>query len=268
MIKVKEDLTGKIFNRLKVIKQVDDYVSSSGRHYARWLCECSCAEHNQIMVLGDSLKSGNTKSCGCFAKEQLIKVCENNKKRNKYRFEENTIYGKCFNVDVEFCFSIEDFDLVSKFCWCLDNSNGYLVSRDSVANRKIYMHKIICQTDNQVDHINRNKLDNRRSNLRPVTQQENRFNNSIRSDNTSGVIGVCWHNQASKWLAQIQVGNTHLYLGVYDKFKDAVVVRLQAELKYFGVEFAPQKHLFEQYGINTYNKNEQIMNGCVGILTK
>lgn len=63
MIKVKEDLTNKQFKRLTVIKQIEDYVASNGKRYAKWLCECECG--NRVEVLGNSLKTGNTQSCGC-----------------------------------------------------------------------------------------------------------------------------------------------------------------------------------------------------------
>ena len=56
MVKVKEDLTGRVFGRLTVLCQDEDYVSPSGRHYPRWLCECSCQEHNIISVGGAELK--------------------------------------------------------------------------------------------------------------------------------------------------------------------------------------------------------------------
>lgn len=249
MVKVREDLTGKIFDRLTVIERAEDYISPSGRHYSRWLCECNCEERNRVLVLGQSLKSKKTKSCGCLHKESAAECGRKSKKFNEYRFDEDVVYGKCFNDDIEFCFSLDDFDMLSQFCWVLDKSNGYLVTRDINTNKKVYMHKLICETSEQVDHINRNRLDNRRINLRPATQQENRFNNSIRSDNTSGIIGVCWHNQAMKWMAQIQVRNININLGMYNKFDDAIIARLKAELKYFGVEFAPQRHLFEEYGI-------------------
>lgn len=258
MVNIKEDLTGKVFGKLKVICQTEDHVTKSGRHYARWLCECSCEEHKRIKVIGNSLTSGQTKSCGCLKAEHLLNMQQGNKKQNKYRFEEDVVYGKCFNDNIEFCFSIEDFDMLSKFCWCVDNSNGYIVARDSATNKKIYMHKLVCITDGQVDHINRKRFDNRRSNLRPTSQQKNRFNNSLRPDNTTGVMGVSWHSQSSKWLAQIQVDNKHFYLGVYDNFDDAVVARLNAELKYFGTEFASQRHLFEQYGITIQNDLEVV----------
>ena len=249
MAKVRENLIGQVFDRLMVIERAEDYIGPSGRHYSRWLCECNCEDHNRVLVLGQSLKSRRTKSCGCLHKEIATELGRKSKKMNEYRFYSNVVYGKCFNEDIEFCFSLDDFDMLSRFCWVLDKSNGYLVARDADINKKVYMHQLICKTNKQVDHINRNRLDNRRENLRPATQQENRFNNSIRSDNTSGIIGVCWHKQAMKWTAQIQVGNTNINLGTYNNFNDAIIARLKAELKYFGSEFAPQRHLFTEYGI-------------------
>ena len=86
MVKVKEDITGWVMkehgipnSRLTVIKQTEDYVDPKGRHFARWLCECSCEDHNIIAVVGSDLKRGKTISCGCYHKEQMI---ERNKKYN------------------------------------------------------------------------------------------------------------------------------------------------------------------------------------------
>jgi hypothetical protein len=73
-------------------------------------------------------------------------------------------------------------------------------------------------------------------------------NCSLRSNNTSGVTGVGWHKQTLKWRVRIVVNGVELFLGTYVDFEDAVKARLQAEKKYFG-DFAPQKHLYEEYGI-------------------
>ena len=64
------DITGQIFGRLTVIKREEN--DKYGR--ARWLCECSCSEHNKIITLGTSLRAGTTKSCGCINKEQIIQL--------------------------------------------------------------------------------------------------------------------------------------------------------------------------------------------------
>lgn len=65
-----KDLTGQKFGRLTVIKRAG--TSKSGK--VLWLCECSCEEHNQITTTTSNLVTGNTKSCGCLAKENASKV--------------------------------------------------------------------------------------------------------------------------------------------------------------------------------------------------
>ena len=65
MTKTKEDLTGRKFGHLKVIKQVEDSVSPSGARRAMWLCECDCKNHTKIIVSGDRLRKGKKTHCGC-----------------------------------------------------------------------------------------------------------------------------------------------------------------------------------------------------------
>ena len=75
MVKVKTDLTGQRFGMLTVVKQAEDYVSPKGVHFPRWECECSCDEHNRVIVLQNSLKSKNgTRSCGCLSHRVLLTV--------------------------------------------------------------------------------------------------------------------------------------------------------------------------------------------------
>ncbi len=64
-VSLREDLTGRKYNMLKVLHQVDDYISPKGVHMSRWHCKCECG--NEIDVLGMSLKNGSTKSCGCIS---------------------------------------------------------------------------------------------------------------------------------------------------------------------------------------------------------
>lgn len=69
MVKVKNDLTGKVFGKLTVMYQVEDYICPrTGKHCAKWHCICSCNEHNEIDVMATSLTGGNTRSCGCIKK--------------------------------------------------------------------------------------------------------------------------------------------------------------------------------------------------------
>ena len=76
-----------------------------------------------------------------------------------------------------------------------------------------------------IDHINRNTLDNRKSNLKIVTKFENNLN---KRNNTSGCVGVTWDRSKQKW----QVTIKKKYIGRFDDFKEAVNARKQAEKIY------------------------------------
>lgn len=67
-----------------------------------------------------------------------------------------------------------------------------------------------------IDHINGNKSDNRIANLRDVDRKQNLQNSKPHRDNSSGYMGVCWHQKAGKWVASIWVDGKSRYLGVFE----------------------------------------------------
>lgn len=89
-----------------------------------------------------------------------------------------------------------------------------------------------------VDHINRNRSDNRIENLRAAEIIENAKNLSVMQTNTSGVTGVYWQKNAGKWRAMIQQNKNLLCLGLFEKIEDAIATRKKAEKEIYG-EFAP-----------------------------
>ena len=76
-----------------------------------------------------------------------------------------------------------------------------------------------------IDHIDRNPLNNCRTNLRFATQREQNINQGMKSNNTSGVKGVSWFKARNKWLAQID----GKFVGHYSSFEKACEARVQAE---------------------------------------
>lgn len=260
MVKVKEVLTGRVFGRLTVLEQVEDHIESNGEHVAMWLCECSCKERNKKVVRGAHLKQGLVKSCGCLQKEHAIKMAYGCKKQNVWlegvfcdEYGEYKI-GLTSNTNQEFYVGVEDFDLVNKYCWleCI-NKNGYSSLLTNIQGRSTKMTELLdCK---YYDHKDRNPLNNRRCNLRPATFQENVRNCSIYKNNTSGIVGVGYRKSTNKWRAYINCDSKQISLGSYINKEDAIKARLQAEAKYFG-EFAPQRHLFEAYGIGVNKKND------------
>ncbi len=243
MVKVKEDLTGKVFGRLTVVKQAEDHVSPNGEHIAMWQCKCGCGNPNDIIVAGSNLRRENgTRSCGCLVKELL-------KKYNKYDLSGEYGVGWTTNTDKEFYFELEDYDKIKNICWYEHHSNSNfstLIGYDDVTNSKVKMHIYLGYKN--YDHIDRNELNNLRSNLRPATHQENQQNRSKAINNTSGFIGVTWSKQRQKWIAQLSTDGVCYNLGGYININDAVRARLRAEKEYFGT-FAPQIHLFKEYDI-------------------
>lgn len=240
MVSVRDNLTGKKFERLYVLKRAPDYIDTNGRRSARWWCQCDCGS-DPIIVWHSSLQSGNTSSCGC-VKEKRIK--EANKKENKLKSSGEHGIILSTNTDEEIYFDLDDSNEILKHTWYVD-AHGYATT--SIDGQNVKMHILLGYKWH--DHHNRNRLDNRKENLIKCTIQENNRNKSIRSDNTSGVTGVGWNRRKNKWVARIYPEKSkEKRIGYFDNKKDAIIARLKAEKEYYG-EFAPQKHLFEQYNI-------------------
>ena len=246
MVNVKEDLTGMVFGRLTVLRQTNDYIGPNGKHVARWLCECNCDKHNQIETFSTRLKSGETKSCGCLAKEL---ASARKRKVNNYDLSGEYGIGWTTNTNREFYFDLDDYELIKNYCWIerTNNSTGgkYLSAKHNGKHIKMF-HLLGCKG---YDHKNRNPFDNRKANLRPASFAENSRNASIQKNNTSGFIGVSWTKKSNNWHAYITYEKKQINLGYFINKNDAIIARLKGELKYFGLDFAPQRHLFKEYDI-------------------
>lgn len=250
-------------SRLTVIRQVDDYISPKGRHMDQWLCQCSC-DGKLVIVIGNQIKRGKTKSCGCLRIESTFQVGKNNVKSNMYSAKMQDEHGEYYigltsNTNKEFYIDAQDYNQIKDYCWseCKNSLDNYrtLSAWDNKLKCMVKMSWLL--VGKEFDHIDRNPFNNRRYNLRKANDTENAQNHSIRKDNTSGVTGVSWNKQRQQWCAYIQVDKQRIVLGFFNHKNDAVVVRLTAEQKYFK-DFAPQKHLYKQYGIAEENDNDRI----------
>ncbi len=125
-----------------------------------------------------------------------------------------------------------DFRKVNKSKWWLNK--GYAVG--FVNGRHIKLHQYILgnKPGYDIDHINRDKLDNRRNNLRHITHSQNIVNSKISISNKSGRIGVHWGKHIKKWIAEIKFNRKIIYLGSFVDKNKAIKARKAAELKYFG----------------------------------
>lgn len=132
--------------------------------------------------------------------------------------------------------SQEDIDLVKKYRWCL--GSGYMCT--SIDNKTKFFHTFILPDALMIDHINGNKSDNRRHNLRSCNKVQNAQHRvQLGNRNKSGVTGVSWDKSKNKWRATIRVHDKNIHIGRSDNFDEAVKQRKKYEQLYFK-EFAPE----------------------------
>lgn len=142
----------------------------------------------------------------------------------------------------------EDYDYLMQWRWTFNPHGGGYASRTDrtgVKQKTVLMHRQIMDASrNQiVDHINRDRLDNRRVNLRVCTPLENARNAGKRKDGlTSNYKGVFFIDRNGKFGSAIQVSGRRISLGYYDNEMDAAYYYNQKAIEYFG-EFAALNEL-------------------------
>lgn len=102
----------------------------------------------------------------------------------------------------------EDVYLLIRHGWCLKDDK-YLVA--TIKGKRKYLHQLILNTNKLIDHIDRNPLNNQRSNLRIVTKSQNSMNSKLRSDNKSGMKGVTWNKEKNSWECRIKFNGKTLF---------------------------------------------------------
>lgn len=133
-----------------------------------------------------------------------------------------------------------DYDPLNNYTWHLGN-NGYI--KTFIGGRKnlqcLLMHRLIMNPpdDHEVDHINGDKLDNRRENLRIVTRSQNARNLRRHKRFSSRFKGVSWNQSRQRWEAEITIEHRSIYLGSFASEIQAALAYNHAAIDHFG-EFA------------------------------
>jgi len=198
-----ENLVGKIFNRWEVIR-----FSHKVGYNKYFVCRClDCNKEKTLYI--QNVTSGKSKSCGCKSKsETAYKI---NKKYNEYEISDNIVkvYVDNNKEKIMLC-DLEDWKLFKYYYW-RENVGGYAVAIKDYET--IIFHREVLNLNDpkvQIDHINGIKLDNRKVNLRPCSNQENSFNKFANSNNSSGYKGVYFDKDRNKWRGTIQYNGKHI----------------------------------------------------------
>lgn len=126
----------------------------------------------------------------------------------------------------------EDFEWLNQYRWYLAK-DGYVVRMmrikgDHRRMKMVHMHRLILGLPDgsplESDHINRNRRDNRRCNLRAVTKSQNAQNRTLKNPGSSRYRGVVWNKKERKWQVSFKVNGRSLFLGLYETEEQAAEV--------------------------------------------
>lgn len=126
----------------------------------------------------------------------------------------------------------DDYDKVMEYNWYL-TSHGYVESKINGESKKMHRFIMNCPDDMEVDHRFHNKLDNRKSQLRVCTRQENSYNTRPTKKGYSKYKGVSWDKGRGKWRASLKINNKSISLGRFTDEIEAAKAYDAAAKKHF-----------------------------------
>lgn len=216
--------TGQKFGKLTAIKFA---YCIGGKRYWKFQCDCG----NFVTLYVKSVVNGNNLSCGCLQAQARMTI-KGNKIEN--RMDYSIVHITHLNKPYKCLVDNDDLERIKKYTWYIQSSGKKKKYAVSIVNGKcIFMHRLImnCPPDKVVDHITIDAtLDNRKKNLRIVTQRENMQNFSLSKFKQTGVH---YREDRSAWTATIGVDGKLIYLGQFQTYELAVDARKKAEKKYW-----------------------------------
>lgn len=218
-----KDLSGKKFGKLLVLRR-----SRIKNRCSYWMCRCECGTEKEISMV--ALRNGQ-KSCGCsaydFAKDKII--------GNEYMVDENNVVHVKLRSGEEMLCDIEDWDKLKEYTWRI-NKNGYAAAPINRIQKRFHVQIMGKKNGYVIDHIDQNKLNNQKRNLRFVTKSGNAANSKLSKNNTSGIKGV-QRTKSGRWIARLMINGKNICLGTYDTIEEAEEARRKGEEKYFNPLF-------------------------------
>jgi hypothetical protein len=219
------DLSGRRFGRLNVI--TNDILRTDGRQRRErlWRCLCDCG--NEAQVSGGNLRGGNVASCGCLRKENAHKTKhgwarrEDGGPKKEYRIWAGII-KRCQNPA---CLAFPRYGgrgIMVCDRW-LEFEN-FIADMGPMPSPNLTIERI--DTDGHYAP----------GNCRWDTRTQQARNQRIKKSNTSGVTGVNWSKQKSKWIVRITSSNgRRFHVGEFMTVREAAEARRRAERYHWGI---------------------------------
>jgi hypothetical protein len=194
---------------------------------ARFLCQCDCGTERELF--GFMLRGKKTQSCGCYARELRTKKWSPVDCGDHFKIPLSQ--GKFAKIDKE------DYLKIQNLSWCI-NPQGYAIARPRGVGKQrlINMQQVILGIikGKEIDHINHDKTDNRKQNIRFCTRQQNTWNTSKSKGKSSLYRGIHWVHEKKRWYVRIRCNHKESFLGYYRDIKEAVEARRAMARKLYG----------------------------------
>lgn len=236
------DLTGKTFNHLIVLEpdykrnELEQQRREKGeiksRHYF-WIVLCTICNEKHSME-GYKIRNGCGMCLHCSRKHDFGGKFK--RKYNTYEdIDEDTIKMSDCNGNFAYI-NKKILNTIKEIYWNKNPSDGYWYSNQNnePLHRFIYIQEYgeYNQDIFLVDHLDRNKDNNKIDNFRLVTYSENNKNQKISKRNKSGIKGVFWDKRSSRWVARIGDKGKSIHIKTCKTLHEAFKSRLEAEKKY------------------------------------
>lgn len=224
-------LEGMKFGKLTVLRK---HIERDKSNRILWVCVCDCNPEKEIFIVGHYLTKGVKDNCGC---DTINKMSTSKRKYNIYDLTGE--YGIGYTTKgEEFYFDLEDYNKIKNYCWNMHRykENCYIEARGIINNKIVKLHRLIMGVSNpevKIDHINHKTYDNRKSELRVCTNQENTMNHKIHKNNTSGKSGISYRKDSNKWRARLWFKGKCYSLGSFNSYEEAVKFRNNKEKELF-----------------------------------
>lgn len=210
------DLTGQRFGKLLVISR--DMTPHKSKD-TRWRCICDCGNHSSPRAA--DLKDKKAVTCGCGRLEKVIK----HKLSHSATYKSwGAMLGRCLNPNNTTYKLYGGAGIVVCDRWNTGNGGSFLNFLEDMGERP---------EGKTLNRTHGNKVYSKET-CEWATLSIQAFDQKLSSNNTSGVTGVNWKSNQNTWRAMITFQGEQIHLGHTKTFEEAVQLREDAEIKYFG----------------------------------
>lgn len=218
-----KDCTGEVLKDIQVLKFIGWKTFNSSERKSLWSVKCHCGVIFESTIA--AIKSGNTKSCGCFKLKVL--VCRSTKHGQSH----SGTYGS-FNAMISRCYKKSHKDYIKY------GGNGIIVCERWVAPAPQGFLNFLEDMGERPEGTTLNRVNGAKIYSRESCEWANMsiqgYDQKTKITNTSGRTGVYWIKNRGAWAAMISVDKKNIYLGYFKDYTLAVKAREDAEMKYYG----------------------------------